>query len=242
MIKGLSKHLFKSMVDFVYPPLCLHCENFFEQDMKIFCRQCMQGFELIDPKGLCFHCFQRPKAFRGLCQECLRFRFFWVRQAACFEYKGPLITFLKFLKYRGYDGFAKGAAAFMAYQYFKLNWPIPDLIVPVPQDFLKRIQRGYNQSALLAQELSFLLKVPYYPVLFKRLGAYSQTSLSLKKRRGLSSKSFFLNKKNQVQDKVILLVDDVRTTGKTLEVCIETLHKGFPKKIYALTLCQGMSM
>jgi ComF family protein len=123
-------------------------------------------------------------------------------------------------------------------QFFRLDWPIPDVIVPVPISLTRWLDRGYNQSALIAKEMSTLLEVPALDVLKRRSGDYSQAGLSYAQRKTLSSNSFLLKKSLSIQEKTVLLIDDVYTTGTTLACSAEALCAGFPEHIYGLTLCK----
>jgi ComF family protein len=141
------------------------------------------------------------------------------------------------MKYGGQPYLAKGAAAYLVLQLDALEWPLPDVIVPVPISFFRRFDRGYNQSLLLAQALGALIDRPIADVLHRTSSRFSQASLSRKLRMDLSAESFTLSKKGKIEDQIVLVIDDVATTGSTLRCCAETLQARHPAKIYGLTLC-----
>ena len=143
-------------------------------------------------------------------------------------------------KYQDRPYLAKSLAAFLLLQFEKLEWPQPDSIVFIPQSFSRWIDRGYNQSKLLAIELGRLLQVDVSDVLKKTDSHISQTLLELKDRKRLSSRAFSLKDGSSLEDKVILLIDDVYTTGTTIEKAAYALQEGHPKRIYALTLCRAV--
>lgn len=153
--------------------------------------------------------------------------------AAAFEYLGPVQTLVKELKYSGQWYLAKTAAAFMLLQIERLAWDKPDLIIPIPQPFLKKMLRGYNQSGLIAKELADLLDVPVIDALKRQSGNYSQASLSIEQRLQLNPTTIQL-RTCDVEDKTVLIIDDVMTTGTTMRLCAETLLQGYPKKLYGL--------
>ena len=112
--------------------------------------------------------------------------------------------------------------------------------MPVPISFTHWLERGYNQSELLAKEISQFLQKPLLKPLKRTSGDYSQAGMSQKQRLELSSASLSLKKEIHFYDKSVLLVDDVMTTGSTLKRCAETLMEGCPAEIYALTFCRAV--
>lgn len=74
----------------------------------------------------------------------------------------------------------------MVVQLIRLEWPLPDFLIPVPQSFMHRLSRGYNQSQLIANEMSKLLNIPTYDCLKRSPDAFPQTALNRKQREQLS--------------------------------------------------------
>lgn len=159
---------------------------------------------------------------------------------AVFDHLGPAATLIQQMKYGGLSYLAKGAAAYLAVQFFALKWPLPDLIVPVPVSTLRFFERGYNQSFELAVALSVYLDRPVHDVLKRKNGGYSQAGLNRQLRVELNQSMFSLKRQARVQDKVVLLVDDVITTGSTLNCCAEVLQEQCPQAIYALAVCRAV--
>ena len=95
-----------------------------------------------------------------------------------------------------------------------------DLIVPVPLHPLKKQKRGYNQSDLFAKGLADVMQIPWAPYALKRLEMTdTQTRKSQAERFANVAAAFAVNKPNVLKGKHILLVDDVMTTGATMEAC-----------------------
>jgi ComF family protein len=159
--------------------------------------------------------------------------------SAC-EYIGPAATMIRLMKYGNQPELSSTAAAYMAIQWVELDWPKPDCIVPVPCTWLRKLDRGYNQSELIAVELGKMLGVPVMRNLKRAIGDLSQAGLSREQRLKQPLNSFSLKNSGALEDKSILLVDDVLTTGRTLSACAEVLCEGFPKEIYALTFCRAV--
>lgn len=239
MWKGMAA-LGRSVVDLIYPPFCLHCEESMSEG-AIFCAPCLELLQVIDPKERCPYCFSGEFDRRQpCCAACYQRTHKRQRMAAAFDYEGPAATLVKRMKYGGMPYLAKGAAAFLVVQFVALGWPLPDCVVPVPMDALKRLDRGYNQSALLAAHVADLLHCPMKEVLKRSRGSFSQAGLSHQQRLELEAHVFEAAPAADLRDKCILLIDDVMTTGSTLGCCAEALHALYPKAIYALTVCRAL--
>lgn len=158
--------------------------------------------------------------------------------ASAFDYDGPAASLIKRLKYSNQPYLANGMAGFLVTQFDRLQWPIPDALIPVPISFTHRMERGYNQSALLAKEMGALLKRPVWDILRRQSGDYSQAALNFDQRRGLEVKNFKMKLNCPLEGKMLLVVDDVMTSGSTLRRCAEVLQEQHPGSLYALTFCR----
>jgi competence protein ComFC len=161
------------------------------------------------------------------------------RSAAAFDYFGPAATLVQQLKFARRVFLAKEIAAFLVIQLFRLGWPLPDLLVPVPQSWIRRLSRGFNQSQLIAQEMGALLNRPSVDLLKRRSGDFAQVGLDRQQREALSAQAFSWKRAFDLSDQTVLLIDDVMTTGRTLGCSAEILQESFPKAIYGLTCCLG---
>jgi len=160
-----------------------------------------------------------------------------VHIASALDYIGPVQTVVKKLKYGRMPYLAKTAAAFMLMQFEKMGWECPDMIVPVPR---RLWFQGTNHAALLAKAFATHLKVDVHSYVGRRVGDLSQARLTQEQREHLSSSSFYLKKRATVVGKILLLIDDVASTGTTLRHTAEALKEGLPKKIYALTFARAI--
>lgn len=225
-----------ALLKLIFPSHCLHCEGMIRGEAPLFCDDCVPLLSPIDPLERCPFCFG-VKEGEGPCGKCRGKRQHLHRTAAVFDYAGPAATLVQRLKYGGLPYLAKDLGAYLVAQHCRLEWPLPDLIVPVPISTTRWLSRGYNQSLLLAKSMGEILGIPVEDVLVRRSGDFSQAALRREERVELPKERFRLKLKHDIRDKTILLVDDVLTTGTTLQRCGEILQGGAPSEIYGLTVC-----
>lgn len=240
--------MLQALSDLFYPPICLQCGAAIEKHPAILCDICLSLLELIDPEERCPACFSSHYSKEtGKCGDCQKNSHIY-QSAAAFEYTGPAATLVKRLKYSNQPYLAKGLAAYLIAQFVRLNWPKPDLVIPVPIAFTHLLERGYNQSLLLAKYFVEGIEGEMLEALERHSGDFSQAGLSKEQRSRLSHDHFHLKKRQprmglgepDLLGKNILLLDDVMTTGSTLRQCASVLARKSPKAIYALTVCKAI--
>ena len=188
----------------------------------------------------CVFCHQNPIQNRlGLCQVCAlkiprSLRMFpqdqslahWV---ALGDYAGPLGAVVRTAKYRPDVSKMKELARCFAASFDHLDI---DVVVPVASSPKRLYQRGFNPALLLAQGLSRKFKKPCLNVL-RRLDSTSQASKNRQQRCGSSIR---FDTRRNLDNCVVLLVDDVRTTGDTLRSCAQCLHAAGAHTVLGATL------
>lgn len=157
------------------------------------------------------------------------------------SYSEPLISVIHSLKYQSVKGIATLCAELL-YMYAKI--PTADAIVPVPLSQQRWRERGFNQVEEIGQELARLLNVPCVPLLKRVKHSPPQASISnetIRKKR--LSGCFELNEQISLlqpsKTATILLIDDVLTTGSTLNQCAKILKDHGYQRTNALTLAHG---
>lgn len=239
-ILTVLEKLAQAFVHLTYPPICLHCYEGLEDPKHLLCKHCLALLSLLEWQGRCPTCFGEDyQTESGRCSHCSIEKPWLHKLAAAFDYMGPAATLVKQFKYSNKPYLVNALASYMVAQFCLLEWPIPDLIVPVPMSWAHFLGRGYNQSALLAKEIARMLGCAYGDVLQRNSGAYSQAGLSTKQRLLMTADTIHIKKDKQFYDKTLLLVDDVMTTGSTMSRCAEVLISGYPQHIYGLTLCKA---
>jgi len=158
--------------------------------------------------------------------------------AVCCDYTPPFDQWIAQLKYGKAHGLAEFLGHWLGMNVVRVVNDLPDLLVPVPCSQEKLKLRGYNQAALIARHAGHVLKRPVDTGLLLKTGeAATQAELGrterLKNLRGA-----FLASRPISADLTIGLVDDVITTGATLESCEDALRKAGAKTIVILAVCR----
>jgi ComF family protein len=120
---------------------------------------------------------------------------------------------------------------------------LSDVIIPVPLHWTRLLKRRYNQSALLAKEIAARYGKLYDPFLLKRVKATPpQGKRGVKERYNNVKKAFFIPKKKRIrlEDKTVLLIDDVMTSGATVNECAKTLKAHGAKAVYVAAIARAV--
>lgn len=199
----------------------MHCEEFLTKDHKIFCEDCfyeMEQFSLEEDR--CLNCFNPIEGSHNSCKTCHNAIF--TALLAVFPLMGTAATFHSKLKTLYGSYLCKAAGAFMAMHLLNANWPLPDLVIALPQTVSEKFFSNHKHNAAIAKELAFMLNRPYVdPFGFncKRM-------------------DFSRIKPHVIENKSLLLVADVLTNQGKIHECAEILAQGYPKNIYGIALCQ----
>lgn len=241
----------RSVLDWLYPPRCRFCkERIFGEDQECFCAACRKKIRLVS-HPLCVRC-GRPFLDTGgedhLCGPCiLRAPYYHRARAwACYpreESEDPLREVLQRFKYGRKVSLGKPLGHLMAKGCFDYWRDISfDAIIPVPLHRKRLRWRGFNQAVLLAREASRLWRVPMDPfVLSRTKETPPQTQLPEAERRKNVRGAFSLNPEKPVERKVLLVVDDVYTTGATVNECSRVLIRAGAEEVHVLTLARTVS-
>ena len=223
-----------SGLDLLFPPVCGGCGK----SGSRWCNDCQQKVpRLLDP--ICEVC-GIPVDEAGRCVDCQRARprFRALRSWSAFD--APVRNALHRLKYRRDIGLGDALAAQMSGFVTQLNWPL-DLIVPVPLGRKRMQERGYNQVGLISRPLSMAMEIAYAPDALTRVReTRSQVGLT-KTQRQDNVRGVFQARAMRVKGRVILVVDDVATTGSTLSSCAEALYAAGARDVFALTVSRALA-
>jgi ComF family protein len=229
-------------LDLLYPPLCLVCRAPV-REARGLCAACWKGLTFLEPPlcGCCGLPFEYDPGADSLCAACLS-------DAPAFDAARAAVA---------YDDAAKGAILALKRadrlefaQLFSL-WlkragqallDEADVIAPVPLHWRRLWLRRYNQSAVIAQRLARLCGKPFEPqALLRTRPTPSQGEMvSVKARRRNMQGAFKVNPKRiaALQGRTVLLIDDVLTTGATIEACARALKRAKAEKVLVLTVAR----
>ncbi len=222
--------IFSNLIYLVYPNSCLICSESLSASEDHLCLECR---------------YKLPKTNFHLQPENPVEKRFWgkvhIERASSFLYfqKGSSVqTILHHLKYKGEKevGFTLGKLFASELQSSSFIVGI-DVIVPVPLHANRVKMRGYNQSEWIAKGLSEILEKPLEnKVLVRAVENPTQTKKSVYERWENTANIFSITNKSVFENKHILLVDDVLTTGSTLEACAQAIFQTTNAKISIVTL------
>ena len=157
---------------------------------------------------------------------------------AAFEYGGAVANAIGRLKYEERSDLAPRLARAMEQAARTFDGSV-DLVVPVPLHPRRLAQRGYNQAALLAGPIARVLGVPVRTRALVRVrDTPQQVAMDRERRQTNMREAFEAHDRRLASGKSILLVDDVRTTGATLDGCVRALHEVGARRIVALVLAR----
>ncbi len=176
----------------------------------------------------------------GLCGKCKQARPPYIALRSWVVFKDPVQTALHKLKYRRDIGLGDALAFPLAQYVSTLNWDV-EMLVPIPLSTKRLSERGYNQVATIAHPLALINKWNYAPDALKRTKhTRTQVGLNIAQRLENVQNAFIANPRF-VKNKKILLMDDVATTGATLNSASRALLEAGASHVYALTAARAIS-
>ena len=225
---GLGRYV----LDLIFPPRCIVCSHL----GTWLCAECASGLPYITGP-VCYRC-GIPLQQDRLCARCEREPLSLERIHSVFLFQGPLRAAVHRLKYRNGRAVAGPLGRLMAVWWEEQQIPV-DVIVPVPLHPRRLRERGYNQAALLAQVLGQQIGRPVRKKAVERVRhTRSQMRLDAAERRSNVAGAFQCLD-SRINDCRILLIDDVCTTGATLDACAKALREAGATWVHALTLARA---
>lgn len=221
---------FQDFISLIYPRICVICGNSLFQNEDIFCTPCQ---------------YHLPKTNFHLLKDNEVSRIFWgrvkIENAASYLFftKGSKVQrLIHQFKYKGKKQIGIKIGKLYAYELRKSKlFDEIDYIIPVPLHVKKQKKRGYNQSEQFGIGLSVGMKVELKTdVLFRIKASETQTKKTRFNRWENVNEIFNIKNKKQLTGKHILLIDDVITTGATIEACAQVLHKIQDVKISVVSI------
>ncbi len=217
-------------LDLLFPQWCVGCGK----EGDFLCHSCRRALPRITPP-LCPQC-GKPQPSGIVCPSCISWQTGIDGIRSPFRFDGVIRQAIHQLKYRNLRALVVPLAKLL-HDYLIAN-PMPgEVLVPVPLHQKRLRERGYNQSRLLARELGKLINLPVVDdCLTRQRPALPQARTSTVDERRSNVANAFTCRNHRLQDKQVLLIDDVTTSGATLNACASALKAAGASSVWGLVL------
>ncbi|MBN2395844.1 MAG: hypothetical protein JXC36_05190 [Candidatus Atribacteria bacterium] len=246
---GYLDYLKEGILNLLYPFSCENCgKEIKESKGYAICENCMKQIKIIS-YPYCYRCGKPLSSMvsfedKVICSECARKKSFFYFVRSVTYYQGVMRKCIHLLKYKKQVKLIQPLGKIMV-DYLNKNHDINiqeiDLVIPVPlfkDDFAKR---GFNQSSLLAGYIADYFSISFSEdLLIKNKENLSQVGLSKSERKDNVKHIYSINSSRSIDHQSILLIDDIYTTGATVEACCKELIKTGVRNIFVLTLARGI--
>ncbi|KKQ17250.1 MAG: Phosphoribosyltransferase [Berkelbacteria bacterium GW2011_GWA1_36_9] len=225
-------------LDILFPKFCFSCSK----EGNWLCDSCLEKIVFVKTQ-VCSTCGRISETGK-FCQPCLRLlperRNLSGIISTCYFEEGPIRELVHNFKYNHIlelgDFFGQIMASVLREN---LILEKDTIIAPVPLHFLRQSQRGYNQAEILAQVVAEKLSLPFEKVLKRTHRTKRQVDLTGNARRENLKSVFEVCSGKNISGKIIILVDDITTTGTTLTECAKVLKGKGAKKVWGLVIARG---
>ena len=222
------------LVDLLFPPCCAGCGQWGER----YCISCISKTKIIQGRK-CSICGE-PSSGEGerICKRCQTITVYFTAVRSWAYFEDPLQKAIHKLKYKNDRSLGEVLAKPLIFLQKKYSWKI-DSITAIPLDAKRLKERGFNQSVYLAKPISWETGIKYNGSSVKRIKqTRSQVGLSSCERTNNMTGAFLADSK-VVGGRSILLIDDVITTGATINACAKALIEAGANQVYGLTLARA---
>jgi ComF family protein len=236
--------LLTELVDLLYPkfPRCPVCGSEFEPFEVNLCSTCIAKINFIYD-DYCQQCGKLVAEDKELCLDCQQYDRLFDQARAVGTYDGGLEEYIKAFKYQGQRHLAQSLAQLMfVYLNRFYNLQDLDLITYIPVHYHRLQQRGFNQAYLLAKELAEHTNLELATLLSRIEETTKQSKLSKYERMNNLEGQFAVINSQKIADKTILIVDDVYTTGATVNRATKILLDNRATNVKVMTLASGKDL
>ncbi|MCR5831170.1 MAG: ComF family protein [Lachnospiraceae bacterium] len=226
------------LIDAVFPPICPICNKIAPSKGRI-CPDCEKKLPYVE-EPYCMKCGKPVNEDEEYCRDCARSEHVYDEGRAVFVYDEYMSKSMYRFKYNGKREYAVfyGEKMYDRLERKIRSWNV-EAIVPVPVHKKRLSKRGYNQAYLLAKELSKRLKIPVCDhLVIRKTATKVQKNLSAASRQNNLKKAFIVSE-NSVKYSSVLIVDDIYTTGATVDAVAGCLKGAGIGRVYFVSLCIG---
>ncbi|MDE6942820.1 MAG: double zinc ribbon domain-containing protein [Lachnospiraceae bacterium] len=239
MEENMKRTFLEILTDIFYPRRCPVCDKAVRPFGGLICETCKAKFIYVK-QPYCLKCGKElTRETEEYCGDCLRRRHLFDNGRSLFVYKSVADSIYRF-KYKGRQEYGTYYAGCMAKRLG--GWIAqrrPDALIPVPIHAAKRRVRGYNQAHVLARELGRCTGIPVEADLVKRIRRTApMKDLPLAERQNNLKRAFKICR-NDVKLDTVIIIDDIYTTGSTIDSMSYELRRAGVKHIYFVTLAIG---
>ena len=235
------RELLNDVSNIIFPPQCLACAEIINQPVKqVFCSTCQDKISFITDNfcPICGIPFLNSPSGSHLCGNCLENEPYYTKARAVGCFETVIMDAIHKFKYGRSISIGDSLGSFMAgFSFPDFDFSEYSMFIPVPLHIQRLRDRGFNQSLLLAKKMGTKYKLPVNFSLLKRCKfTLSQTGLNKAEREKNIKGAFVISDKKKVAGENIILIDDVYTTGATINECAKVLLKAGAQKVAVLTL------
>lgn len=231
--------LFYRALHLFFPATCLLCgKDLPEARRATICEECWKDFEPL-PEIICQACSTLLPSGGAHCYLCLHKRRAFKRIFSCWLYKGNCAEIIRKFKYEGKPYLVKELERGFLTALENPEFPEVDALLAVPMHPLKRLWRGYNPAEILGKRAGATLKKPFLENTLRR-ARWTRPQFGLGREERLTNiqGAFTAKASPDISRKTLLLVDDICTTGATIEDCARALKEAGARAVYGLTLAR----
>ncbi|MEG0687692.1 MAG: ComF family protein [Hungatella sp.] len=236
----MFKQFGEAVLEVLYPRRCPVCDQIVMPKGRLICEACFHKFSYVH-QPVCKRCGKEILSDAAeYCRDCTKHRRSFEYGMALINYEEQARRTMAQIKYKNKRQYLDFFAEAMAQRYGKQILAMhAAALVPVPIHASRRRRRGFNQAELLAYGIGGKLGIAVYPeMLIRDKKTMPQKKLNPQERLLNLEQAFAAGVADPAVESVIL-VDDIYTTGSTIEACTRTLRKMGIKKVYFLTICIG---
>lgn len=230
----------EKIINIFFPRHCPVCQEIVRPWGQLICPECVKKLEPVRPP-VCLKCGKELEHERmEYCFDCSRHPRSFERNFALLNYNEAASDSMASVKYRNRREYLDFYGNALCLKYGKLIRQIqPDALVPVPVHPSRMRTRGFNQAQVLAERMGERLKIPVCADGLRRSKkTLPQKELNPQERLKNLEQAFEPGKLPQGV-KTVIVVDDIYTTGSTLEACTRVLKRMGVQKVYGVTICVG---
>ena len=243
MILIISR-LFLELFNLFYPefPKCSVCSKEFEADKVDLCSNCIAKINFVY-ENYCIKCGKVVAENEEFCVDCQQYDRFFDQARAVGIYDEGLKEYIKLFKYQNQRHLAESLAQLMVI-YINRFYQVKefDLITYIPVHSNRLEERGFNQAYLLAKEISLYFKIELKTLLSRLESTIKQSKLSKRDRINNLKDKFKVVSPKEVSNKNILIVDDIYTTGATVNQASKILLNNEANNIKIITIATGKDL